>query len=128
MAFEAICYKHINQIRAALHLDASAMPNTWRFSGKGDQNGAQIDLLFDRRDDSITLCEIKYTSKPFLIDKAYAQNIENKIQVFKNATRTRKQIFFSMISASGLQKTRYSEELVSQVVTLGDLFEDHMRL
>ena len=82
MAFESICYKHINQIRAALDLDASAMPNTWRFNGKGDQNGAQIDLLFDRRDDSITLCEIKYTSKPFLIDKAYAQNIENKIQIF----------------------------------------------
>lgn len=126
MAFESICYKHINQIRTSLHLDAAAMPNTWRFSSKvADQNGAQIDLLFDRKDDTITLCEIKYTNKPFLIDKAYAQNIKNKIQVFRKATRTRKQIFFAMISASGLQKSKYSDELISQVVMLEELFSNN---
>jgi len=124
IAFESVCYKHIDQIREALHLDVSAMPNTWRFAGKGEQRGAQVDLLFDRRDDAITLCEIKYTSQPFSIDKAYAQNLENKAQVFKNATRTRKQIFFAMVSAYGLQNSKYSDALISQVVMLEDLFRD----
>jgi AAA+ ATPase superfamily predicted ATPase len=122
MTFESICHKHITQIRNALNLDVSAMPSTWRFAGKTDQNGAQVDLLFDRRDDTIILCEIKYTNKPFSIDKAYAQNLENKIQVFKNVTRTKKQIFLSLISAYGLQKSKYSEKLISQVVVLEDLF------
>lgn len=122
-AFESICHKHIDQIRNALHLDVVAMPSTWRVdSKKADQNGAQIDLLFDRRDDAITLCEIKYTSKSFDIDKAYAQNLENKMQVFKEVTRTRKQIFFAMISAAGVSKTKYSENLIDQVVTLEELF------
>jgi uncharacterized protein len=123
MAFEAICHKHINQIRGTLNMDVSAIPSTWSFRGKKTgENGAQIDLLFDRRDDAITLCEIKFTNKPFAIDKTYGQNLENKIQVFKNITRTKKQIFLAMITANGVQKTKYSEELIAQVVVLEDLF------
>ena len=126
ISFESVCHKHINQIRSALGLDVTAIPSTWYFNGKKTgQNGAQIDLLFDRIDNTITLCEIKFTNQPFSIDKVYAANIENKVQVFKNATRTKKQIFFSMISANGLQRSKYSDELVTQIVTLEDLFEDN---
>jgi AAA+ ATPase superfamily predicted ATPase len=124
IAFESICHKHIDQIRDALHLDVSAIPNAWKFTGKGDQSGAQVDLLFDRRDDAITLCEIKFTNKSFYIDKTYAQNIENKIQAFRRVTRTRKQIFFTMISAYGIKNSKYADELVAQVVVLEDLFRD----
>jgi AAA+ ATPase superfamily predicted ATPase len=122
-AFEAICYKHISQIRQALALDVSAMPYSWRFSTKdASRNGAQIDLLFDRHDDSITICEIKFTNKGFCIDKSYAAELENKVQVFKSVTRTKKQIFLAMISASGVRKSKYSDKLVSKVVELEDLF------
>ena len=123
-AFEAICYKHIFQISDALHLNASAIPTTWRYIPKkeSNENGAQIDLLFDRDDDAVSLCEIKYTDAPFKIDKPYAQKLLNKIAVFKKKTKTTKQIFLSVISANGIQPSMYSEELVTGVVVLDDLF------
>ncbi len=123
LAFESICYKHIGQIQKALDIDPGATAHTWRFSPRKDQDGVQIDLLFDRSDNAITICEIKNSDDPFAIDKAYYQRLMKKIEVFKKQTRTKKQLFFSMITSSGLAKTIYSEELVSSHVELGDLFE-----
>ena len=79
-------------------------------------------MLFDRDDDAVSLCEIKYTDAPFKIDKPYAQKLLNKIAVFKKKTKTTKQIFLSVISANGIQPSMYSEELVTGVVVLDDLF------
>lgn len=123
-SFEAICYKHLNQINETLKLSPASIPSAWRFSPtKGSQDqGAQIDLLFDRNDDSITICEIKYTEEPFGIDKAYAEKLNQKIRVFKKVTGIKKQIFLAMIASSGLKKTMYSEDMVTGVVTLDDLF------
>lgn len=125
-AFEAVCYKHINKIRRALSLSPTAIPNAWRYVPKkgNSEVGAQIDLLFDRDDDSITICEIKYTDKPFIITKEYAENLKRKIEIFKKFTRTTKQIFLVMISSGGIKKNNYSDELVSDVVMLEDLFID----
>lgn len=86
------------------------------------EEGAQIDLLFDRDDDAISLCEIKYTQDPFMIDKKYAENLRKKIEVFKAKTRTTKQIFLHFISANGLKPSMYSEEMVVGVATLEDFF------
>lgn len=124
-AFESICYKHINQIRRALHIDPSARAGTWRYSPRlKDQEGAQIDLLFDRLDGVINLCEIKCSDHPFAIDKSYYQELLRKMEIFKKQTRTKKQFFFSMITTMGLKKTLYSEEIVSGEATLEDLFVD----
>jgi predicted AAA+ superfamily ATPase len=123
-AFESICYKHLSQIRKKLKISPSAIANGWRYTptAKSKEKGTQIDLLFDRDDDSITICEIKYTTEPFAITKDYAENIKHKISIFREKTRTKKHIFFVMISAHGLKETIYSEELVQDVVTLEDLF------
>jgi hypothetical protein len=126
-AFEAICYKHLNQIRHTLDLLPTAIPNSWRYIPKNSKSdnslGAQIDLLFDRQDNSITICEIKYVNKPFNIDKQYSQVLENKIKTFKMQTRTKKQIFVAMIVSEGLISNSYSEKIISHVVTIDDLFE-----
>lgn len=124
-AFEAICYKHIGQISDALKLSPTAIPYTWRYvprKGSSEQ-GAQIDLLYDREDDAITLCEIKLTEKPFVIDKQYAEQLKRKIEVFRRVTGTKKQIFLVIISANGIKRNTYSDELISGVVTLNDLFK-----
>ncbi len=125
-AFEVVCNKHIPLIREALHL-TMAQASQWRLvPPKGSQEkGAQIDLLFDRDDDSITICEIKYTKDPFTITKSYAQNIQNKLDIFKKHTKTKKSLYFAMISASGVKQNMYSEELVSGLVTLEDLFKEY---
>ncbi len=124
-AFESICYRHINQISNALGISASAIPATWRYvPAKGSiESGAQVDLLFDRYDDTITLCEIKYTHDPFVIDKSYAKKLEEKIEIFRRRTKTRKNIDMAFISASGLKKTLYSGKMVSGVCVLNDLFK-----
>lgn len=125
-AFEALCYKHIAQISEALKLSATAIAHTWRHVPRKSSkiDGTQIDLLFDRDDDAITICEIKYTTEPFVINKEYAKKLQSKIEVFKKVTGTNKQIFLAFISANGLKKNKYSDELVSGVVMLDDLFKD----
>lgn len=125
LSFESTCYKHIDQIRKALKIDPGATSGTWRFMPKAgvDEQGAQIDILFDRLDGAITLCDIKHSEKPFVIDKSYSQEILKKMAVFKKQTKTKKQLFFSMITTMGLKPTMYSEEMISNQSTLDDLFK-----
>jgi|SRR3989338_158412 len=124
-AFEAVCYKHLSPIRKALKLSATAIPSAWRYVPKkgAKQRGAQIDLLFDRKDDAITICEIKYTEDPFVLTKEYVNILRRKELVFKEVTRTRKQLFLAFISANGIKNNYYAEDISSGVVTLDDLFK-----
>lgn len=123
-AFEAVCYKHIQQIKRKLKLSPADIPNAWQYVPRkfSKYKGAQIDLLFDRQDDAITLCEIKYTDEPFVITKSYVENLQNKIAVFKEQSRTKKQIFMVMIAANGIKNNFYSDEILSDLITLHDLF------
>lgn len=124
--FESICYKHVPEIMQKLQLRTSSIPYSWRTSAKsaGKKYGAQIDLLFERPDDAITLCEIKYTEKPFVIDKVYAHSLENKRTIFIEQTKIKQQVFMALISANGLKASKYSKQLIDQVVTLEDLYVD----
>jgi predicted AAA+ superfamily ATPase len=126
-AFEAICLKHVTQIRKALFIPKGALAGSWRYQKQGGQDrvsseGAQIDLLFDRKDGVVTLCEIKYSQELFEIDKPYAAALERKIKIFKEHSKINKNIFLAMITSEGLKKNRYSEELITGKVTMNDLF------
>jgi hypothetical protein len=122
-AFESICYKHIHEIRKALDLIGGANIGVWRYVPKTDKEGSgvQIDMLFDREDGIVSLCEIKYTKEPFSIDKAHAENLKNKVAVYKTQTHTKKQINLVLISANGVKANYYSDELISQLITLEQL-------
>lgn len=122
-AFESICYKHLGQIKKALNIDEGCLASPWRYLPKkhAQEKGVQIDLLFDRHDDAISICEIKYSDKPFILDKEYFNKLKEKIGIFKQITRTKKQIFLNLISANGLKESIYSE-MIHQLVTLEDLF------
>ena len=125
-AFENICLKHIDQIRHALDLQSVACDiGNWRFIPKRNQQalGAQIDLLFDREDGVITLCEIKYTDKLFVLDKAQAKILMNKIDAFETYFSSKKQLHFALITVSGLKQTAWSQDLIHNVVTLSDFFK-----
>jgi predicted AAA+ superfamily ATPase len=123
-AFECVCFKHVSQIRQALGLGfISAEVGSFRERGQSKvKPGAQIDLLFDRQDKAITLCEIKYTEKPFSIDNSYARDLSRKVTVFTETTKTTKQIFLAMITVHQMKKSIWSDELISQAVTLANLF------
>lgn len=97
---------------------------SWRYMPKTKkERGVQIDLVFPRYDDAVTLCEIKYTDQPFVIDKEYAKTLRYQMDVFEKHTKTKDQIFLAIIAANGLKPTTYSDELVSSIVTLYDLFK-----
>ena len=123
-AFENVCYQHLREIKVALSLEESSMASPWRHTSKKgtSDHGAQVDLLFDRNDRAITICEIKYTDHPFVIDKEYAAKLIKKIEIFKKMTHTKNQIFLAIIAASGIKQNMYSEELVNNIVTSDDLF------
>jgi len=124
-AFESVCYKHLLQIRRFLELSPADLASTWRYvpRASAEQRGAQIDLLFDRKDGMVSICEIKYTEDSFLITKEYYEALKRKLKVFAEQTRTRKQLLLHFISANGLKKNDYSNQLVSSVMTLDDLFK-----
>lgn len=124
LAFESICYKHLTQIQKALNIPDGADIGTWRYTPrKEDYKGTQIDLLFDRNDKAITICEIKFNEQSFSIDKDYAHNLLNKVEIYRKQTRTIKQIFLAMIVSNGLKPSMYSEEIIHNVVTLKDFFK-----
>lgn len=122
--FENICYKHSSQIKEFLDIEANSLAFPWRYSPQKNtvDRGAQIDLLFDRKD-SIVVCEIKCTNKPFSVDKEYSEKLKQKIETFLKVTRTKKKILLTMISSAGMSKTKYSNDLIGNLVTLSVLFE-----
>lgn len=123
-AFEAICFKHLDRIRTALHIPEGSAAATWRYQAKKeDESGAQIDLLFDRPDGITTICEIKHANEAFKIDKDCAKNLLNKVAVYQKITKTKKQIFISMITTFGLTDSMYREEYIVSSATLKDFFD-----
>lgn len=123
-AFEAVCYKHIDNIKRALQISDGTTFMTWRYISKNsplDIAGAQIDLLFDRNDGVVNICEIKYRKVPYKIDREYAMNLKKKEETYKSITKTQKQIFLSIITPLGLVENAYSDD-ISSVATLDDLF------
>ncbi len=119
-AFEILCLNHLPEIRAALGI--SGISNTecaWR-SRKADP-GVQIDLLIDRRDDIINVCEMKYSDGEFVIDRDYELRLRKKCRVFRDETRTKKTVQLIMISAEGLKRNAHANDVV-HIITGKDLF------
>jgi hypothetical protein len=120
-AFEKLCLLHIRQIRKKLGISGVLTSvSSWR--GKGDDAGAQVDLIIDRDDNIINLCEIKYSSGQFQIDKKQDESLRNKRTAFINSTHTRKAAQTTMITTFGLKRNAYSAQIFSEVM-LDDLFD-----
>jgi AAA+ ATPase superfamily predicted ATPase len=127
LAYEAVCLKHISEIRKSLGIEQIACKiGNWELRAKkgSDEEGVQIDLLFDRSDGVITICEIKYSENLFSIDKAYAKKLMQKCDTFEKHFGKGKQIFLAFITTMGLAPSIWSNELVQQEVTLADLFKN----
>nr|WP_281281251.1 AAA family ATPase [Pontiella desulfatans] len=123
-AFENICLKHIRQIKTSLGIAAlQTESSAWRSRPKPGEKGAQIDLLVDRADNVVSLCEMKYSAAPFTITKKYAEELRNKMQVFQTATKTRKALLLAMVTANGLADNAYSQELINNRIEIAALFE-----
>ena len=124
LAFENIWLKHVPHIKKALGIAAVYTDEcAWRFVGKGEERGAQIDLLIDRSDQSINLCEIKFSSDVYQITKQDVDNIANKKSVFRYHTKTNKHLFTTLITTFGAINNSNRVNYINQVVTHDDLFK-----
>lgn len=123
-AFEAVCQKHVPQIMSALGIENIYVEASgWRYQPQTKkETGVQIDLLLDRKDHCINLCEMKFAAAPFTIDKKYAAELDKKVSVFTEQTKTRKTIFPTLITTFGVKKNEYCTGRVQAEVTLSDLF------
>jgi AAA+ ATPase superfamily predicted ATPase len=123
-AFEAFCYKHIDFIVKALNVHVGYEIGTWRYVPAAKQvKGTQIDLLLDRDDGVINIIEIKYSDLPFRITKQYAESLGEKIDIFKEQTRTKKVIHLTIITVNDILENQYSDVMVNQSLTLEDIIK-----
>ncbi len=124
-AFERICMKHLPQIKKALNiLGVYTEQSVWRYLAKSEQDkGAQIDLVIDRKDHIINLIEIKFSSSPYNLKKAYAENILHKKQSFCTHTATRKTVLICMLSTFGVLENQHYEQIITQQIKMDALFE-----
>lgn len=120
-AFETVCLLHISQIKMALGISGvESFECTWR-SKKG-KGGAQIDLIIDRRDDVINICEMKCTDKEFEISESYRKELINKVEVFREEVNTSKSLHITMITSNGLKRNEYSE-VIQNIIEPESLFK-----
>lgn len=120
-SFEQICKDHVLQIKTKLGISGvDAFVASW--AGEANGKKAQVDLLIDRRDHVVNLCECKFTLDAFSITKSYAETLKSRIAVFKEATKTKKSVQTVFITTYGIARNAYSDMLVQQQVLLDDLF------
>jgi uncharacterized protein len=122
-AFENICFHHIDNIKAALGI-AGVHTNQYSFLAKttDEIEGTQIDLLIDRQDNVISLCEVKFYNDELVLTKEDADNLRRKKSIFRHVTSTKKQIFIVLITTFGLIKNKHSLGLVDNVLDMNALF------
>jgi uncharacterized protein len=124
LAFENIWLKHISHIKKALGIAAVYTDEcAWRFVAKGEERGAQIDLLIDRQDNCINLCEIKFSNKPFSLTKEYAENLTAKRWIFEEKTGTKKTVFITLLTAFGANTNEHYLNTVQNQLNMDVLFE-----
>jgi len=124
-AFENLCMRHTPQIKTSLGISGIySETSTFYQRGTDEQAGVQIDLLIDRNDHVINLMEMKFYNTDFNISKAYATELRKKMERFKTATKTKKQLFWVLVTTFGLEKNEHSLGLVDRVINLDKLFID----
>jgi AAA+ ATPase superfamily predicted ATPase len=122
-AFEQVCLAHLPQIKRKLGI-SGVLTNTASWHSKEANRGAQIDLLIDRNDKVINLCEMKFAGEPFVIDKRCDENLRNKRAVFRQETKTNKAVHLTLITTYGVFHNEYWGNIQSEV-TMNDLFEEN---
>ena len=124
LAFERVCLLHSRQIKAKLGVTGVVSSEyAWRTANEDGKKGAQIDLLIDRSDGVINLCEMKFTKTPYKIDASDDAAMRNKQVRFIEETSTEKAIHLTLVSAQGIVRNAFSDEIQAQIAG-DDLFTE----
>ena len=126
LSFELLCMTHVNSIKESLGISGvNTRVCSWRSKGCNREadswKGVQIDLLIDRKDETVNICEVKYYKGMFEITKDYGEQLQQKLDTFANETKTDKSLLLTMITANGIKQNSYSS-IVQKEIVLEDLF------
>ena len=121
-AFENVCWNHIDQIKAALGISGVATEESlWSKRADENSDGAQIDLIIDRRDHIVNMCEIKFYSDEFAVDKAYHLILERRKRLLREVISKKSVVHSTLITTYGLKHNEYYGDFVN-AITVDDLF------
>ena len=124
IAFERVCLEHVVQIKAALGV-AGVQANVCAWSCKRDEelgiHGSRIDLLIDRRDQVINVCEMKYSADDYAPTRADDEAMRHKLSDFRTLAGTRSALHPTLVTPYGLQRNLHAGTFQA-VVTGDDLF------
>lgn len=127
LAFEKAVMNHLNELKRAMGISGiNTQAYTWRSNPKKlkeGEKGAQIDIVLDRADGIINIIEAKWTSngEPYMISSLDEEDLLNKRRVFIEQTQTRKSVFLTMVTISGIKKNSHFDS-IQNFFTLDDLF------
>lgn len=120
LSFERVAMEHVEQIKQGLGISGiSTLTYSWR--SKDSTPGAQIDLVIERADMIVNLCEAKYSMSAFEIDKDEYEKLLNRAQTFTKETGMRHAVWVTMLCTFGLKSNSYSS-VAQNVITMDDLF------
>jgi uncharacterized protein len=123
-AFENICMMHTDQIKSALGISGVfTQQSAWKFKGTDELIGAQIDMVIDRADQIIHVCEAKFTKENFVINNDYAAQLRLRKSIFKQVTQTKKAVFTTLLTTYPALKNKYYLEEIDNEITMDKLFE-----
>ena len=121
LAFEMVCLEHVEQMRKALGI-SGVVANVCCWRSSKHTPGAQIDLLLDRNDGIINLCEMKFTQDAFPLSNAEISELCRKREIFRKESKTKKAIHITLVTASGTSDNVTSSE-IQTVLSLDSLFD-----
>ena len=121
-SFETICMLHLEQVKGRLGIGGiSTNASSWRKQGDCSENGTQIDLVIERADRIINLCEMKFSEGPYNITKSYEEKLRQRMAIFRAETKTTKSLATTMITTYGILQGIHSSIVQSEVI-MDDLF------
>ncbi|MBR2824497.1 MAG: ATP-binding protein [Clostridia bacterium] len=128
-AFEQVCLHHIAQMKHALGI-SGILSNAYAWNCKSHVDrdgvqwkGGQIDLILDRSDQVMNLCEMKYSQSEYIISKALMESIRERTELFRREQKTKKNLRCTFVTLYGIKPGKYSA-LVDSQITMNDLFHE----
>ncbi len=122
-AFENVCFNYISEIKKALGISGvSTKQSIWTKRSTADEDGTQVDLIIERKDDVVNMCEIKYYKGDFVVDKSYHRTLVHRRNLLEKEISRKDIIHSTLITTNGLEYNEYSSDF-DNVITLDDLFE-----
>jgi uncharacterized protein len=122
-AFENLCLKHTEAIKMALGITGIyTETSSFYYKGDDDTTGFQLDMLIDRADRAINLCEMKFYNDDFYMNDEYATILRQRREGFRRITKTKKTLFNTLITTYGIKHSKNSQSQIDHVITMDKLF------